>query len=119
MERAALKINDIGNYHILDLMFLESRLANFQSNITQETDNTLEVFNFFNSRKMIELMLSPDLEARQSQEISQAIITEYWPVLNFFGVNDDENLFEKYSRTIKKDEEIQGGPPLNTWTLNL
>ncbi|WP_031547906.1 hypothetical protein [Salinicoccus luteus] len=92
-------------YHLLDLMFLESRLGNFQSNITQETDNTLEVFNLFNSRRMIELFLSPSLTERQNQSLAFAIIDEYWPVLNFFGINTQETLLEKYEALKSRQKE--------------
>src|SRR5699024_4653423 len=46
MKRTDLTLNNIYDYHILDILFMESRLGNFQSIITQETDNTLEVFNY-------------------------------------------------------------------------
>jgi len=84
---------------MLDIMFLEVRLGNFQSNITQETDKTLEIFNIINSRKMIEIFLSPELKERQKLALNQEIIDNYWPVLNFFGLNDEtEDMYKKVNR---------------------
>src|SRR5699024_3049364 len=99
MERNELSFDNIYDYHMLDIMFLEVRLGNFQSNITQETDKTLEIFNITNSRKMIEIFLSPELEERQKLALNQEIIDNYWPVLNFFGLNDEtEDMYRKADR---------------------
>src|SRR5699024_7729250 len=38
MIRNELSFDNIYDYHMLDIMFLEVRLGNFQSNITQESD---------------------------------------------------------------------------------
>ncbi|TVT28884.1 hypothetical protein FO441_00975 [Salinicoccus cyprini] len=96
LKRVDLNQNTSKNYHLLDLVFLESRLGNFQSNITQETDNTMEVFNLFNSRKLIELLLSVPLEDRQNQSVGKYLISSYWPVLNYFPLNSAPGLEEKY-----------------------
>src|SRR5699024_8711517 len=88
LKRIDIDMEDLKGYHILDLIFLESRLGNFQSNITQETDNTLEVYNIFNSRKLIEILLSVSLDDRQGQTLLLMIIDAYWPVLNQFSMND-------------------------------
>src|SRR5699024_7286234 len=99
MERNELSFDNIYDYHMLDIMFLEVRLGNFKSNITQESDKSMEVFNIINSRKMIEVFLSPELEERQKLALNQEIIDNYWPMLNFFGLNDEtEDMFKKVSR---------------------
>src|SRR5699024_6755656 len=96
MERNELNFDNIYDYHMLDIMFLEVRLGNFQSNITQESDKSMEVFNIINSRKMIEIFLSPELSERQELALNQEIIDNYWPMLNFFGLNDEpEDMFRK------------------------
>src|SRR5699024_9323348 len=99
MDRNELSFDNIYDYHMLDIMFLEVRLGNFQSNITQESDKSLEVFNIINSRKMIETFLSPELAERQKLALNQEIIDNYWPLLNFFGLNDEpEDMFKKVSQ---------------------
>ena len=108
MKRTDLTLNNIYDYHILDILFLESRLGNFQSIITQETDNTLEVFNYFNSRKLISFLLQPNLEERQSNQLFSLVINHFWPMLNFFGVNEETNLYIKHKKLkekIVKDKE--------------
>src|SRR5699024_2719916 len=99
MDRNELSFDNIYDYHMLDIMFLEVRLGNFQSNITQESDKSLEVFNIINSRKMIETFLSPELAERQKLALNQEIIDNYWPLLNFFGLNDEpEDMFKKVNQ---------------------
>src|SRR5699024_12629327 len=84
---------------MLYIIFLEVRLGNLQSNITQESDKSLEVFNIINSRKMIETFLSPELAERQKLALNQEIIDNYWPLLNFFGLNDEpEDMFKKVNQ---------------------
>ncbi|WP_342388733.1 hypothetical protein [Salinicoccus bachuensis] len=102
MKRSLLDMEGLHGYHALDIMFLESRLGNFQSNITQETDNTLDIFNHFNSRKMIEHLLSPSLEDRQNQAFVKKIVDRHWPILNFFAINDGKNLMESYNSLLRE-----------------
>lgn len=102
MERTDLTLHNIYDYHILDILFLESRLGNFQSIINQETDNTLEVFNYFNSRKFISLLLMPKLKDRHSDKLLLSIINYYWPLLNFFGINDEMNLYSRHQNLKEK-----------------
>ena len=98
MYRTDLDFDNIYDYNMLDLHALEIRLGNFQSIITQETDNVLEVFNIVNSRKIFETLLSPKLDERKNMSLHTAIINKYWPVLNFFGVNTSENAYQKSNR---------------------
>src|SRR5699024_4571633 len=95
LNRTKIDTENLKGYHILYIIFLESRLGNFQSNITQETDNTLEVFNPFNSRKIIEILLSVPLADRQNEVLSKLIIEHYWPILNQFSLNGTPGSVEK------------------------
>src|SRR5699024_6085116 len=49
----------------------------------------------FNSRKMIELLLSVSLYERQNQNIGKALIEKYWPVLMTFPQNEAPGLIDK------------------------
>ena len=118
MGRTDLTFNNIYDYHVLDLLFLESRLGNFQSIITQETDNTLEIFNYFNSRKLISMLLMPKLPDRHSDKLFFSLINQYWPMLNFFGINDEVNIYTKHQRLKEKitNEKLER---LNTVKIKL
>src|SRR5699024_4127231 len=90
MERVKLNLNDLSGYDILDIMYMECRMGHFQSIITQETDNTLEVFNFVNTRKFFEILFSVPILEREKRNTHKAIVQHYWPVLNQFGINTDQ-----------------------------
>lgn len=90
MERVKLDLNDLSGYDILDIMYMECRMGHFQSIITQETDNTLEVFNFVNTRKFFEILFSVPILEREKRNTHKAIVQHYWPVLNQFGINTDQ-----------------------------
>lgn len=100
LQRSKIDLTNILGYHVLDLIFLESRLGNFQSNITQETDEVMDIFNPFNSRKMIELLLSVSLYDRQNQNVGKALIEKHWPVLMTFPQNESPSLVDKQNYLI-------------------
>src|SRR5699024_8342370 len=81
--------------HYFDLYHLESRMGNWHSNLTLETDPETEEFIFTNSRKIIDLIQLPTLAERRNFTLYKEIIKNYWPVLLFFGINEEENLFEQ------------------------
>lgn len=90
LDRVKLQLDDLKGYNILDMMYLDGRLGHFQSIITQETDNTLEVFNFVNTRYFFRVLYSVPLLDRHERKTHKEIVQHYWPVLNQFGVNTNE-----------------------------
>lgn len=81
--------------HYFDLFHLESRMGNWHSALTLETDPETEEFIFTNSRKIIDLIQLPTLAERRNFSLYKEIIKNYWPVLLFFGINEEANLFEQ------------------------
>lgn len=73
--------------HYFDLFHLESRMGNWHSMLTLETDPETEEFIFTNCRKMIDLIQSPSVVERRDFRLYKKIIKEYWPVLLSFGIN--------------------------------
>src|SRR5699024_4663347 len=54
------------------------------------------------------LLLQPNLDERQSNQLFSLVINHFWPMLNFFGVNEETNLYIKHKRfkeKIVKDKE--------------
>lgn len=80
--------------HYFELFHLESRLANWHSALTSETDPETDEFIFLNTRKMIDLFTSIDVEEMRRHKLHKRIIKEYWGVLNYFGVNRLDTLWE-------------------------
>src|SRR5699024_3155301 len=86
------------NRHYFDLFHLESRMGNWHSVITLETDPEVDEFIFVNARKLIDLIQQPIVEDRRKFNLYKTLINRYWPVLLHFGINIQKNMFET-SRT--------------------
>lgn len=82
--------------HYFDIFHLESRLANWHSNTTQEVDPYIIEFIYMNSRKLIDLIQSPNIQQRKDKLLYKLLIKKYWPTLLYIGFNEtsyylDEN----------------------------
>lgn len=90
--------------HYHDIFHLESRMGNWHSNITQETDPELIEFVFVNSRKVLELLQSPSLYERKNKVLYKRIIHEYWPALLYLGFNEKEASYDQ--KKLGMEEEL-------------
>ncbi|MFD2830013.1 hypothetical protein [Corticicoccus populi] len=73
--------------HFYDLFHLESRMGNWHSALTLETDPETEEFIFTNTRKTIDLIQQPTISERRNFSLYKMIIEKYWPVLLKFEIN--------------------------------
>lgn len=74
--------------HYFEIFHLESRMGNWHSNVTQETDPELLDFIFVNTRRIIDLLQSPSIQERKDKVLYKTLINKYWPALLFIGVNE-------------------------------
>ncbi|MFC3900407.1 hypothetical protein [Aliicoccus persicus] len=81
--------------HYFDIFYLESRMGNWLSALTLETDPEVEEFIFINSRKLIDLIQSVSLSDRRNFSLYKKIIEDNWPILLYFGINKEESLFQQ------------------------
>lgn len=81
--------------HYFDIFHLESRMGNWHSTLTLETDPQTDEFIFTNARKMIDLIQKPSVEDRRNFKLYKCIINNYWPVLLHFGINKIKNVYEQ------------------------
>lgn len=81
--------------HFYDLYHLDSRMGNWHSSLTLETDPETDEFIFMNSRKLIDLIQQPSIIERRNFVLYKSIINDYWPVLLHFGINSKKNLYEQ------------------------
>jgi hypothetical protein len=77
------------NINILDLFVWEHRIGNWQANCQLEWDIVQEVFSPFNTRPILELMLSIDTKYRQNDKpiFLEKIIDHSWKELNRLPAN--------------------------------
>lgn len=93
--------------HFYDLYHLESRMGNWHSSLTLETDPETDEFIFMNARKIIDYIQQPSIRERRNFELYKLIINHYWPVLLHFGINSKKNLYEQSVQKIPP-ESFQG-----------
>lgn len=89
--------------HYFDLYHLESRMGNWHSNLTLETDPETEEFIFTNARKIIDLIQLPTIDERRKFSLYKEIVKDNWPVLLFFGINESKNLYEQTEDLLQKE----------------
>src|SRR5699024_1215425 len=76
--------------HYFEIFHLESRMGNWHSNVTQETDPELLEFIYVNSRRIIDLLQSPTIQERRDKMLYKKLILKYWPALLFIGFNEKD-----------------------------
>ncbi|MCK1975518.1 hypothetical protein LNK15_00425 [Jeotgalicoccus huakuii] len=82
----------IEGHKITSLLYWEFRMGNWHSSLTQETDFTVDIYNFINNRYIIDQIMSINSELRKEAFIFKSIVKENWPALNYFIANSFENL---------------------------
>lgn len=92
--------NDRFDFHIMDLYYWENRTGRWISEILNETDVCFETFSGYNLRAIIEISLSFTFDERKSSVFFKELINRNYPILNFYGINSDENLYETYTKLL-------------------
>src|SRR5699024_4305547 len=95
--------NPLFDYHLLDLYYWENRMGRWMSEVFNETDVAFETFLPFNMRAIIETSLSFSLKQRKTDYLFKELINRNYPILNFFGKNEIQNLYEKEKSNEQKD----------------
>src|SRR5699024_8175867 len=76
--------------HYFEISHLASRMGNWHSNVTQDTDPELLEFIYVNSRRNIDLLQSPTIQERRDKMLYKKLILNYWPALLFIGFNEKD-----------------------------
>src|SRR5699024_7705515 len=94
--------------HFYDLFYLESRMENWHSSLTLETDPETDEFILINTRKFIDLIMSPSIDDRRQHKLYKTIINHYWPVLLKFDINKlpKNDKYQLYDATKVELQEI-------------
>ncbi|NQU32272.1 MAG: hypothetical protein HQ521_03475 [Bacteroidetes bacterium] len=88
------------NYNLLDIFYLEQRLGSWRSISALEWDGIRELFDPFNCRYLLDLMLSVDERYRIGKhKLFKMIITEMNPTLLDYPINPDRGI-KKVKRII-------------------
>lgn len=85
---------DLHGMHLRDLYYWEMRMGRWGAEVLNETDIAFETCVALNVRSLLEISLSLPIEDRRSGFLFSELINSSFPLLNFFGKNDDRNLYE-------------------------
>ncbi|TVT28883.1 hypothetical protein FO441_00970 [Salinicoccus cyprini] len=88
------------DYHILDMQYWELRMGRWHTEILNTHDIVCDTINPFNHRAVIDLSLSYSYPKRRSRYFQYELINRNYPVLNFYGLNNNKNLYEQFRDTI-------------------
>lgn len=83
------------DYHILDLHYWEIKMGRWHTELINTHDSVFNTISPFNHRAMIDVTLSFPYEKRRDRYFQLEITNRNYPVLNFYGINEIENLYEQ------------------------
>lgn len=104
LDRNHLSYASSKGYYLMDLFYQEQRMGNWHSNITSETDNTMEVFVFMNTREMINILTSQSLNDRKDFTLFKEWIAKYWGVLNYYPINKSKDLYTEFKNQVEEQK---------------
>lgn len=93
------------DYNALDMYYWEVRQGRWFSEVFNETDVAFETVIPFNHRRLIDIALSFSPDERSEGFLFHELINNNVPVLNFFGINADSNLYESSKKFKKLNRE--------------
>src|SRR5699024_9218683 len=93
------------NYHLPLIVYWETRMGNWHSNITQETDLNQDTFIIINNRFMLDNFISLSLEDRKDAILFKKLIRIKWHILNYFIPNSNNTLEDKVTLTKNTQDE--------------
>src|SRR5699024_10271457 len=85
------------DYHTLDLYYWEDRMGRWYSEVLNETDVAFDTLSPFSLRAIIDISLSLSYQERKSNILFNELINKNYSVLNFYGKNNLNNLYEQIS----------------------
>lgn len=83
-------------YDLTDLLYWEVRMGKWHSEIINEQDAAFETFLPMSVRDIIELLLAFPEKERENAAAIYELINRNNPILNFWGANDERNLYERW-----------------------
>ncbi|WP_213810180.1 hypothetical protein [Jeotgalicoccus sp. WY2] len=84
------------DYQVLDLYYWEHRMGRWHPELLNETDLAFDTFLPFNLRAILDIGMAFSFEKRKSGYLFKELINKSYPILNFYGVNEIKNLYEKF-----------------------
>ncbi|WP_204181780.1 hypothetical protein [Staphylococcus sp. GDY8P152P] len=101
IENALRELNYEGikyDFDSLDLYYWEVHMGKWFSEVLNETDSSFNTILPYNMRSIIEISLSFSLDERINDYFFNELINRNYSILNFYGKNQKDNLYERFLR---------------------
>ena len=99
-DRTQLDYEHMEAIELLDVIHIDSRMGNWHNQLVKETDTVMDFFNYLNDRKTLSLLMHLPIVIRTHHIFQKDLINKYWSILNFFGNNKKENLYDEYRKQL-------------------
>lgn len=83
------------DYHILDILYWEIFMGRWYPEMLNTHDIACDTVSPYNHRALIDITLSLNYRKRKERYFQYELINRNFPVLNFYGLNNFKNLYEK------------------------
>lgn len=83
------------NYKILDLFYWEVFMGRWYPEVLNTHDIICETVSPYNHRALIDITLAFPFQKRRERYFQYELVNRNFPVLNFFGLNNNKNLYEQ------------------------
>src|SRR5699024_590306 len=93
-KRINLTRDKIKNANLSMMLYFESKLSNWHSSITQETEAVQDTFILFNSKFLLSKLLCLNYDERNNLTLLKLYIQHFWPFLNYQEPNSYHTLEE-------------------------
>ncbi|PFN07076.1 hypothetical protein [Bacillus cereus] len=91
-----VSMDSIFNYDPYDILYWEYRMGTWHSQVLLESDVAHDTYILFNARRILKLLLSVPPMERNEHIVFKQLITQNWPVLNYWKINALETLMDYY-----------------------
>ncbi|NBJ68811.1 hypothetical protein [Clostridium sp. 1xD42-85] len=97
------------NYDPFDLLYWESRMGTWHSQLILQSDLAFNTHTLINSHYILKNMLSLPRKQREDKQIYYHIIEKEWPVLLFWDINKDQDLIKVTKHQQSKIRKLNSG----------
>lgn len=97
------------NYDPFDLLYWESRMGTWHSQLLIQSDPAFNTHILINSQYLLRKLLSIPNDKRQNDFHLEQIVNSEWPVLSYWKVNENKTLREENAELKKNISQINSG----------
>jgi len=118
-KRINLTREKLFNANLSMMLYFESKLSNWHSSITQETEAVQDTFILFNNKFLLSKLLCLNYEERHNLTLLKLYIQYFWPFLNYQESNSYHTLDEYRENKVQVTDIINNISILNPMNVSI